>query len=78
MNKKHKKVSTMLSYIENFLILGSAVTGCISISAFLLRKSAVGKKSRFITELGASGFLTDLLWAKSPLEEIALFGNIII
>ena len=52
MNKKHKKVSTMLSYIEHFLILGSAVTGCISISAFLLRKSAVGKKN------------PDLLWSK--------------
>ena len=52
MNKKHKKVPTMLSYIEHFLILGSAVTGCISISAFLLRKSAVGKKN------------PDLLWSK--------------
>ena len=34
MNKKHKKVCTTLSYIEHFLILGSTITGCISISDF--------------------------------------------
>ena len=35
---KHKKVFTTLNYIEHFLILSSAITGCISISAcaFLL------------------------------------------
>ena len=31
-SKKHKKVC--LNYIEQFLILGSAITGCVSISAF--------------------------------------------
>ena len=34
MSKKHKKVWTTLNYIENFLILVSTITGCISISAF--------------------------------------------
>ena len=34
MCNKHKKVCATLNYIEHFLILGSAVTGCISISAF--------------------------------------------
>ena len=34
MSKKHKKVCTNLNYIENFLILGSAITGCVSISSF--------------------------------------------
>ena len=34
MSKKHKKVCTILTYIEHFLILGSTTTGCISISAF--------------------------------------------
>ena len=34
MSKKHKKVRTILTYIEHFLILGSTTTGCISISAF--------------------------------------------
>ena len=34
MRNKHKKVCATLNYIEHFLILASAVTGCISISAF--------------------------------------------
>ena len=34
MSKKHKKVYTILNYIEHFLILASAFTGCISISYF--------------------------------------------
>ena len=34
MSRKHKKVCTTLNYIEHFLILASAVTGCISISVF--------------------------------------------
>ena len=34
MSKKHRKVCTTLNYIENFHILGSKITGCISISAF--------------------------------------------
>ena len=33
-SKKHKKVCTSLNYIEHFLILTSAIAGCISISAF--------------------------------------------
>ena len=31
---KHKKVSTILNYIEHFLVLPWAITGCVSISAF--------------------------------------------
>ena len=34
-SKKHKMVCTPLNYIEHFLILASATTGCISISFFL-------------------------------------------
>ena len=34
MSKKHEKNCVTLSYIEHFLILGSEVTGCDSISAF--------------------------------------------
>ena len=33
-NRKHKMVCTTLNHIEHFLILTSAVTGCISISVF--------------------------------------------
>ena len=36
MSKKHKKVCTTLNYTEQFLILGSAITGCISIYALVL------------------------------------------
>ena len=35
MSKKHKKVYATLNYIEHFLILGSTITGCISISTFV-------------------------------------------
>ena len=34
MSKKHKKICTTLNYIEHFLILGSTITGYISISVF--------------------------------------------
>ena len=34
MSEKHKKVCASLNYIEHSLILGSTITGCISISAF--------------------------------------------
>ena len=34
MSRKHKKVCTTLNCIEHFLILASAITGCISISSF--------------------------------------------
>ena len=50
-------VCTTLNYIEHFLILGSAVTGCVSISAFsslvgipiAITSSAVGLKICVIT-----------------------------
>ena len=34
MCKKNKKFCTSLNYIKHFLILGSTITGCVSISAF--------------------------------------------
>ena len=34
MSKKHREVCTNWKYIEHFLVLASAVTGYISISAF--------------------------------------------
>ena len=34
MSRKHKKVCTTLNYIEHCIILASAFTGLISISAF--------------------------------------------
>ena len=57
MSKKHKKVCTALNCIEHFLILTSAVTGYISISAFStllgiptgITSSAIGLKICVIT-----------------------------
>ena len=40
-SKKHKNVCTTLNYIDHFLILASAVTGCVSISAFFVSISAI-------------------------------------
>ena len=34
MSRKHKNVCTTLNYIENFLILASIITECVSVSAF--------------------------------------------
>ena len=34
-SKKHKKVCTTLNYIEHLLILASAISGCILISALV-------------------------------------------
>ena len=34
MSRKYRKVFTAVNYIEHFLILASAITGCISISTF--------------------------------------------
>ena len=56
-SRKHKKVCTTLNYIEHFLILASAITGCISISAFAsllgiligITSSAIGLKICAIT-----------------------------
>ena len=52
MNRKCKKVCTTLNYIEHFLVLFSAITGSISISAFAsllgipirITSSAIGLK----------------------------------
>ena len=52
MSRKHKKVCTIWNYIEHFLILASAITRCISKSAFAsllgisirVARSAIGLK----------------------------------
>ena len=57
MSKKHKKVCKTLDYIQHLLILASAVTGCVSNSAFAFlvkipsetKISAIGLKIRAIT-----------------------------
>ena len=56
-SKKHKKICTTLNYIEHCLILGSTITGCVSLSAFAslpgipiaITSSAIGLKICAIT-----------------------------
>ena len=56
-SRKHKRVSTTLNYIENFLTLTSTIFGCISIFAFAsflsiligITSSAIGLKICAIT-----------------------------
>ena len=56
-SKKHKKVCTTLNYLEQFFILGSTITGCVSIAAFSsligipirITSSAVGLKICVVT-----------------------------
>ena len=57
MSKKRKKICKTLNYVEHFLILASAVTGCIPISVFAsflgipigITSSTVGLKICVIT-----------------------------
>ena len=57
MRKRHKKTCRALNYFENVLLFTSAVTGCVSISAFAslvgvlvgITSSAVGLKICGIT-----------------------------
>ena len=56
-SQKHQNVCAILNYTEYFLILGSAITGCVSIFAFAslvgipigIRISAIGLKTCVIT-----------------------------
>ena len=57
MSKKHKKACTALNYVEHYLILASAITGCISISSLAsllgvpigIKSSTIGLKNCAIT-----------------------------
>ena len=49
-SKKHKKVCKVLNYIKHLLILVTAVTGCVSTSAFLfLYDNPIGIASSEVT-----------------------------
>ena len=56
-SKKHKNMCRNLNYVEHLLILGSSVTGCVSIFAFAsligipigITSSAVGLKICAVT-----------------------------
>ena len=46
MSKKHRNIRITLNYIEHFLILASAVTGCISVSAFQAWRGIASDRAR--------------------------------
>ena len=48
MVRKHKTLCTILNYIEYFLMPSSAITGCISISAFASIDIPIGITSSVI------------------------------
>ena len=56
-SKKHKKICATLNYIEDFVILASTITGCVSISSFVsllsilkgITSSAIGLKRCALT-----------------------------
>ena len=49
MNKKHKKVYTILKYTEFFFILVSAINGCFSIYSHGIKSSAIRLKIFAVT-----------------------------
>ena len=85
MSKKHRNVCMTLNYTEHFLILASAVTGCISVSAFAFlfgiamrtASSSVwlkiwGKKHRSIIKKKKDKHDKIVLLTKSKLNSIEL------
>ena len=69
MSKKHKKVCTTLNYIEHFLILASAVTGCVSIFAFA---SLVGIPIGIISSAVGLKIYTITTVIKSKIQQLSL------
>ena len=80
MSKKHKKVCTNLNYIEHFLVLGSTITGCISISAFSslagipITSSAIGLKICTITT-GIKKYKSTIKKKKKKHDKIVLLAT---
>ena len=82
MSKNHIKVCATLNYIEHFLILGSTITGCISISAFAslvgipigLISSAVGLKI-FSMTAGIKKYKSIVKKKKKKHHEIVLLAK---
>ena len=82
MSKKHKKASTTLNYNEHFLILGAAITGFTSISAFAslvgiplgITSSAIGLKIYAITA-GIKNYESIIKEKKKKHDKIVLLAK---
>ena len=82
MSEKYKKKCKYLKYVEHLLILASAVTGCVSFSAFAslvaipvgISSSAVGIKICAITE-GIKYYKPIIKKKKKNHDKIVLLGK---
>ena len=82
MSRKHKNVCTTLNYIEHFLILASAITGCILISDFAsligiligITSSAIGLKICAIAS-GIKNYTTMITKKQKKHDKIALLAK---
>ena len=83
LSEKHKKVFRVLNYFELFLVFVSAVSGCVSISAFALlvnvivgiANSPVGLKIFAITA-GIKKYKTIIKKKTKKLDKIVLLGKV--
>ena len=82
MSEKYKKTCKYLNYVEHLLILVSAVTACVSISAFAslvcvpvgITSSAVGIKISAITA-GIKKYKSIIMKKKKIHDKIGLLGK---
>ena len=80
--RKHKKICTALNYIEHYLILGSTITGCISISGFAsllgipvgTTSSAIGLKT-FAIAAGIKQYKSIIKKKKKKHNDIVLLAK---
>ena len=84
MSKKHKTVCKVLNYIDHLLIVFSAITGCVSISAFAsficipigTTCSAIGLKICAITA-GIEKYNSIIKKKKKKYDKIVLLAKLI-
>ena len=82
MSKKYKKTCKYLNYVEHFLILASAVTGCVSLFAFVslvaipvgITSSAVGIKN-CVTTAVIKKYKSIIKKKKNKHDKIVLVGK---
>ena len=83
MSKKHKKVFTLIKYIEQFLILVSASRGCVPISAFTflvgipkkITSSRIGLKV-CATTVGIKKYKSMIKKKKTKHDKIVFYRNL--
>ena len=69
MSEKHKKACRALTYIEHFLFFASAVSGCVSISAFASLVDAPVGTASSAARLNVSATVTGIKKFKPIIEK---------